>query len=327
VLFIKHLLKDGTSSTPGKAFQAAVTEYLGAAPDFAHYTRRVLAIATLYGIPNYHPPSLMLNIKNLSKYGYSLVLKWVPPPGISTNALSTASQQDITLQINNWSVGADGLVQIPGADYTSGADAPVLPVISANQLFPPGSQVLDVAWDQAASQSTTITNDVPLFQAAVNDLKVPNPFSSDTFYPASPFVSSQTSTLGDGGVNLALNIWPVQYNQAAHQTRIWTKLAFRVTYAVDPLFSDVDSDADTLPDYWETSYGLDPNDETGDQGPSGDLDSDGLTNGDEFLKGTNPADPDSDNDGISDGLEIKSGTDPLDPGSADSYLFLPAVVR
>jgi hypothetical protein len=49
-----------------------------------------------------------------------------------------------------------------------------------------------------------------------------------------------------------------------------------------------DSDGDTLADWWETQYGLDPSSAAGHNGASGDLDSDGLTNGQEFAFGTNP---------------------------------------
>ena len=41
-----------------------------------------------------------------------------------------------------------------------------------------------------------------------------------------------------------------------------------------------------------------------------DLDEDGLLNGDESLRGTDPANPDSDGDGLGDGAEISLGTDP-----------------
>ena len=44
--------------------------------------------------------------------------------------------------------------------------------------------------------------------------------------------------------------------------------------------------------------------------PSADPDSDGLTNADETLLGTDPWDPDTDHDGLSDGKEILVGADP-----------------
>lgn len=45
----------------------------------------------------------------------------------------------------------------------------------------------------------------------------------------------------------------------------------------------------------------------------GDEDGDGLTNGDEIAKGTNPFNPDTDGDGLPDGWEVKYGLDPNDP--------------
>lgn len=54
-----------------------------------------------------------------------------------------------------------------------------------------------------------------------------------------------------------------------------------------------DSDGDGLPDWWESKYGLNPTDATGNNGPNGDPDHDGLTNLQEYILGTNPTVPDS----------------------------------
>jgi len=67
-----------------------------------------------------------------------------------------------------------------------------------------------------------------------------------------------------------------------------------------------DADGDGIPDYLD----LDDND-----GPLGDLDGDGLTNGQETALGTNPNNPDSDGDGIPDGVEV--GGNPLLPRDSD----------
>jgi len=55
-------------------------------------------------------------------------------------------------------------------------------------------------------------------------------------------------------------------------------------------YMDTDDDNDGLPDTWEEDYGLDPLDSTGENGTDGDLDSDGWTNYEEYMAGTNPAD-------------------------------------
>jgi hypothetical protein len=73
-----------------------------------------------------------------------------------------------------------------------------------------------------------------------------------------------------------------------------------------------DSDCDGLSDEWELAHGLNPSD------PSDsmlDPDADGLTNGEEFLAGTDPSRADTDGDGVSDGAEILAGTNPLDPNN------------
>jgi pectate lyase len=49
--------------------------------------------------------------------------------------------------------------------------------------------------------------------------------------------------------------------------------------------SDVDSDGDGMPDWWEKKYGLDPNDPSD---ASKDSDGDGYTNLEEYLNGTDP---------------------------------------
>ncbi|MGB2125379.1 MAG: gliding motility-associated C-terminal domain-containing protein, partial [Flavobacteriaceae bacterium] len=51
-----------------------------------------------------------------------------------------------------------------------------------------------------------------------------------------------------------------------------------------------------------------------------DTDGDGVNDGDEVNKGTDPKNPDSDNDGLDDGEEIDNGTDPNNPDSDNDGL-------
>ena len=52
----------------------------------------------------------------------------------------------------------------------------------------------------------------------------------------------------------------------------------------------IDSDNDGLPDIWERTFGLDPQDSTGNHGATGDPDGDRMTNLQENLSGTDPLD-------------------------------------
>ena len=106
---------------------------------------------------------------------------------------------------------------------------------------------------------------------------------------------------------------------------------------IDPL--DTDSDGDTVPDFLEVTGcsvttaprdtdcdGIEDfrdldSDDDGTLDIDEDLDGDGLTNGEEFLLGTDLADADSDDDGVSDGAELSGGTPAVfDPGVDTSPL-------
>lgn len=83
----------------------------------------------------------------------------------------------------------------------------------------------------------------------------------------------------------------------------------------------VDSDGDTMSDSYEVAHGLNPSSA---EDANADLDGDGLTNLEEFNRGTLPNNPDTDGDGVKDGAETgtgvwvgpeNTGTDPLNPDS------------
>lgn len=100
-----------------------------------------------------------------------------------------------------------------------------------------------------------------------------------------------------------------------------------------------DSDGDGIPDDFERTNGLDPNDpfdaredqdkdglsalqefQAGTEINIADTDGDGLNDGEELSLGedgfvTDPLNPDTDGDGVSDGLEQQSGSNPTDPAS------------
>ncbi len=88
--------------------------------------------------------------------------------------------------------------------------------------------------------------------------------------------------------------------------------------AVSAVVTD-DWDSDGMPNTWEQTYGLNPNNAAD---ASLDNDLDGLTNLEEYNRGTNPIVADTDSGGVNDGDEVLNGTDPLNPaddGVVSSY--------
>jgi hypothetical protein len=75
----------------------------------------------------------------------------------------------------------------------------------------------------------------------------------------------------------------------------------------------IDANGNGLPDAWDTANfsGI-----TGKTGAQDDYDGDGLTNYQEWQRGTNPKDTDTDYDGRSDAMEVADGTNPTSDASA-----------
>jgi hypothetical protein len=205
-----------------------------------------------------------------------------------------------------------------------------LPIVSTSRLVPTGTNAVKVTWKESESVSQTIANDVPLATMAVLTETITGTMPAaytGVFYPPTPYYTSTLSALGGSAIEVGLTAGPVQYRQSTHETRIWTKMVFEIELEVDPDALGADDDNDGLPNYWESGYGLNANDATGDQGASGDPDMDGLTNEQERDLGTDPLDPDTDHDGSPDGQEIADDTDPLNPGSRQGHLYLPVALQ
>ncbi|HEY6565517.1 MAG TPA: Ig-like domain-containing protein, partial [Pirellulaceae bacterium] len=72
--------------------------------------------------------------------------------------------------------------------------------------------------------------------------------------------------------------------------------------------STEDRDSDGIPNAYELMVGSNPDDPNDSEL---DADGDGLNNLKEFLRATDPLNPDTDGDGLGDGLEVEGGQDPL----------------
>ncbi len=87
----------------------------------------------------------------------------------------------------------------------------------------------------------------------------------------------------------------------------------------------VDSDGDGLPDSWETQFGLNPHDATGDNGATGDPDRDGLTNLQEFLAGSDPTGVPALTRYFAEGSNnafFDTTIDLVNPGTTDAHVLL-----
>ena len=95
-----------------------------------------------------------------------------------------------------------------------------------------------------------------------------------------------------------------------------SRFAMRSFFAYELLHASqgIDNDGDGMEDWWEEYHGLDFTDPAD---GSLDPDGDGLSNLEEFLKGTNPKSSDSDGDGMPDDWEIAYGVSPDIPDALE----------
>lgn len=82
--------------------------------------------------------------------------------------------------------------------------------------------------------------------------------------------------------------------------------------------TDVDTDADSIPDWWEHDYRLDWEDPAD---ADSDADSDGLTNLEEYNNLSDPVNEDTDRDGLTDGEEVNLyGTSPTNSDTSQNNI-------
>lgn len=106
------------------------------------------------------------------------------------------------------------------------------------------------------------------------------------------------------------DLLPLRYAEADEDVEMWDGGGLGT--------DDFDTDDDGMPDAWETEYGLDPTEASGEEGPDGDPDGDGLSNLYEYWAGTDPNNVDSNGDGEYDGVEDMDGDGLSNLGEQDA---------
>lgn len=138
------------------------------------------------------------------------------------------------------------------------------------------------------SNLITSSQEVDLFNNAPGKLVRAYVRTGGSTYSGAIYNASAVDDNPGTGINFStLNM----RNQAqTHQIELdgsSTAISFALGFETGSTVS-YDSDGDGLPDWWETSFGLNPNDATGINGANGDQDADGKTNIQEFILQTSP---------------------------------------
>lgn len=116
-----------------------------------------------------------------------------------------------------------------------------------------------------------------------------------------PVVSSATRPW-QGNVIRFTNVTGTTVNVKAYPDgETWETVGI---HAIQIVNRAIDSDSDGMPDWWEFRYALKPNSNAD---ASTDPDGDGLTNGQEYTRNTDPKKADTDGDGLTDKVETNTG--------------------
>lgn len=138
---------------------------------------------------------------------------------------------------------------------------------------PTGTMTINGGAARTTSRTVTLTLSASDSQGTVTQMRFSN--DGSTYSTAQAYATSATWTLTSGdGIKTV-------YAQFKDSAGNWSQAV------TDTIELVTDTDGDGMPDTWENTYGLNPNANDA----AGDLDSDGVSNYNEYLAGKNPANP------------------------------------
>ncbi|GEM_PF-789870 len=210
----------------GRAFRNGANDYYVESSPIQNVDRRVLAIPTLYGIPTYRDP---VTPESAQAPGMT--------PAAGTNVMRAEAaaglSEIVTVDVSDYIAESSGIITLPGVEQVVSFNKPILPQVFVERTFPRDS-VVSVEWLEDASEYVVIKNNVPIAGIACRNVSIPGQFYYQGFWPLQPHRSYQSLTFGAAGSEVGFVAYPVQYNMATGETKIWTRMKFSVTYKVRP---------------------------------------------------------------------------------------------
>lgn len=251
--------------------------------------------------------------------------------GVADDVDRTASNMSLSIWFKaaSWTAGWQGIIAHgEGQDYRIARQSTSDPVVFAGVAGT--TDMLTASTYEAATPATEQWHHIVMTATEGGEAQfyVDGILEKTSAGLNDPTVSISNSTAGTTNNNNALSIGSNldrtgrAFNGLIDEVAMWDRAlsAEEVTaihnagnngLSLASLLNSDDSDLDGLPDAWENSFGLDPEDATGDNGASGDPDMDTLSNLEEYnggVESTNPLSDDTDGDTIRDDYETGTGT-------------------
>jgi hypothetical protein len=170
----------------------------------------------------------------------------------------------------------------PGfAAPSSLATAPIISLTLLALVLAPAAHA--GTWPELASPPFTLDTSIPRLDSDGDGL----PNAWELLYGLHPTSAADATANPDGDFLTNIQEYDAGWNPQVFEP-ITLPSAVSAPFAVDVRTARTDTDADGMPDAWETAHGLNPSSATGTSASTADPDSDGLTNLQEYNAGTHP---------------------------------------